>query len=76
VLPDASTGKGPDSLVGKQSRCKEGMARVFALHVGRWLRRLWIAVQRSQGSVSNQVIRKVSREKRASGLSPVKFLSW
>jgi hypothetical protein len=26
VLPDASTGQGPDTLAGKLSRCKEGMA--------------------------------------------------
>ena len=26
VLPDASTGKGPDTLATKLSRCKEGMA--------------------------------------------------
>jgi len=67
---------GPGTLAGKQSRCKEGMARVFALHVGSWLSRLWIAVQISQGSVSNQVIRKVSREQCAPGQSPVTFLSW
>jgi hypothetical protein len=31
VLPDASTGQGPVSLAAKWSRCKEGMARVFAV---------------------------------------------
>jgi hypothetical protein len=31
VLPDASTGQSPDTLAEKQSRCKEGMARVFAV---------------------------------------------
>jgi len=31
VLPDASTGQGPDTLARKLSRCKEGMARVFAV---------------------------------------------
>ena len=40
VLPDASTGQSPGTLAKKLSRCKEGMARVFAvmvqsiLHVG------------------------------------------
>ena len=33
VLPDASTGHGPGTLARKLSRCKEGMARVFAVMV-------------------------------------------
>jgi hypothetical protein len=35
VLPDASTGQGPDTLAPPAggSRCKEGMARVFAVMV-------------------------------------------
>ena len=33
VLPDASAGQGPDTLARKLSRCKEGMARVFAVMV-------------------------------------------
>ena len=33
MLPDASTGQGPDTLAEKLSRCKEGMARVFAVMV-------------------------------------------
>ena len=33
VLPDASTGQGPGTLARKLSRCKEGMARVFAVMV-------------------------------------------
>jgi len=33
VLPDASTGQSPGTLARKLSRCKEGMARVFAVMV-------------------------------------------
>ena len=33
VLPDDSTGQGPSTLATKLSRCKEGMARVFAVMV-------------------------------------------
>jgi hypothetical protein len=33
VLPDDSTGQGPGTLAAKLSRCKEGMARVFAVQV-------------------------------------------
>jgi hypothetical protein len=33
VLPDDSTGQGPGTLARKLSRCKEGMARVFAVMV-------------------------------------------
>ena len=33
VLPDTSTGQGPGTLATKLSRCKEGMARVFAVMV-------------------------------------------
>ena len=45
VLPDASTGQGPGSLAGKLSRCKEGMARVFAVRVLSWLSIKSVAVQ-------------------------------
>ena len=31
MLPDGSTGHCPDTLAMKLSRCKEGMARVFAV---------------------------------------------
>jgi hypothetical protein len=30
VLPDVATGQNPGTLAAKLSRCKEGMARVFA----------------------------------------------
>jgi len=33
VLPDDSTGQRPCTLATKLSRCKEGMARVFAVRV-------------------------------------------
>ena len=33
VLPDESAGQGPGTLARKLSRCKEGMARVFAVMV-------------------------------------------
>jgi len=33
VLPDAASGHDPDTLATKLSRCKEGMARVFAVRV-------------------------------------------
>jgi len=45
VLPDASTGQGPGTLAAKLSRCKEGMARVFAVQVQILLRSGAIAVQ-------------------------------
>ena len=45
VLPDASTGQGPGTLATKLSRCKEGMARVFAVMVQILLRAGAIAVQ-------------------------------
>jgi len=32
-LPDTASGQGPGTLAGKISRCKEGMARVFAIMV-------------------------------------------
>jgi hypothetical protein len=64
VLPDASTGKGPDSLAEKQSRCQEGMARVFAIILRGKLSWLWIAVQISQGSVVIRLYGKC-QEKRA-----------
>jgi hypothetical protein len=33
VLPDAASGQGPGTLAANLSRCKEGMARVFAVMV-------------------------------------------
>jgi hypothetical protein len=45
MLPDASTGYSPDTLATKLSRCKEGMARVFAVMVQILLRAGTIAVQ-------------------------------
>ena len=33
MLPDVGTGQGPGTLARKLSRCKEGMARVFAVRV-------------------------------------------
>jgi len=45
VLPDASTGHDPDTLARKLSRCKEGMARVFAVMVQVLLRAGAIAVR-------------------------------
>jgi len=45
VLPDAASGQGPGTLAGKLSRCKEGMARVFAVTVQILLRTGAIAVQ-------------------------------
>ena len=44
VLPDASTGQSPGSLARKLSRCKEGMARVFAVRVLSWLSITSVAV--------------------------------
>ena len=37
MLPDESTGLSPGSLARKLSRCKEGMARVFAVKVQRFI---------------------------------------
>jgi hypothetical protein len=45
VLPDASTGQSPGTLARKLSRCKEGMARVFAVMVQILLGTGAIAVQ-------------------------------
>ncbi len=45
MLPDASTGQNPGTLAGKLSRCKEGMARVYAVMVQILLRAGAIAVQ-------------------------------
>ena len=44
-LPDDSTGQSPGSLAEKLSRCKEGMARVFAVQVQILLSAGAIAVQ-------------------------------
>ena len=45
VLPDVSTEQGPGSLAGKLSRCKEGMACVFAVRVRGWFNITSVAVQ-------------------------------
>jgi hypothetical protein len=45
VLPDDSTGQSPGTLAGKLSRCKEGMARVFAVMVQILLNITRVAVQ-------------------------------
>jgi hypothetical protein len=45
VLPDANTGQGPDTLARRLSRCKEGMARVFAIMVQILLSITRVAVQ-------------------------------
>ena len=45
VLPDDSTGQGPGTLARKLSRCKEGMARVFAVRVQILLSITRVAVQ-------------------------------
>jgi hypothetical protein len=45
VLPDAGTGQSPGTLADKLSRCKEGMARVFAVMVQILLSAGAIAVQ-------------------------------
>jgi hypothetical protein len=45
VLPDVSTEQGPGTLAGKLSRCKEGMARVFAVWVQILLSITRVAVQ-------------------------------
>jgi hypothetical protein len=45
LLPDDSTGQGPGTLAAKLSRCKEGMARVFAVQVQILLSAGAVAVQ-------------------------------
>jgi hypothetical protein len=45
VLPDEASGQSPDSLARKLSRCKEGMARVFAVMVQILLSITRVAVQ-------------------------------
>jgi hypothetical protein len=45
VLPDAASGQGPCTLARKLSRCKEGMARVFAVQVQILLSITCVAVQ-------------------------------
>ena len=45
MLPDESTGLSPGTLGRELSRCKEGMARVFAVMVQILLRAGAIAVQ-------------------------------
>jgi len=45
VLPDTASGQGPGTLARKLSRCKEGMARVFAVMVQILLGAVAVAVQ-------------------------------
>jgi hypothetical protein len=45
VLPDEASGQGPGTLARKLSRCKEGMARVFAVMVQILLSITRVAVQ-------------------------------
>ncbi len=45
VLPDAASGQSPGTLARKLSRCKEGMARVFAVMVQILLSITRVAVQ-------------------------------
>jgi hypothetical protein len=45
VLPDDNTGQSPGTLARKLSRCKEGMACVFAVRVRSWLNITRVAVQ-------------------------------
>jgi hypothetical protein len=45
VLPEASTGQSPGTLAEKLSRCKEGMARVFAIQVQKFVGITSVAVQ-------------------------------
>jgi len=45
VLPDEASGQGPGTLAEKLSRCKEGMARVFAVRVQVLLSIMRVAVQ-------------------------------
>jgi hypothetical protein len=45
VLPDASTGQSPGTLGRKLSRCKEGIARVFAVKAQILLSITSVAVQ-------------------------------
>ena len=45
VLPDATSGQSPGTLARKLSRCKEGMARIFAVMAQILLRSGAIAVQ-------------------------------
>ncbi len=45
VLPDVGTGQSPGTLASWLSRCKEGMARVFAVRVQSRLSITSVAVQ-------------------------------
>ena len=45
MLPDEASGQGPGTLAANLSRCKEGMARVFAVMLQILLRTGAIAVQ-------------------------------
>jgi hypothetical protein len=55
VLSDDSTGQGPGTLARNLSRCKEGMARVFAVMAGIILRTGTFSVQsRFGGGISHR----------------------
>jgi len=55
VLPDVASGQGPGTLASKLSRCKEGMARVFAVMVQFLLRAGALCPpKRSEGGVAVQ----------------------
>ena len=49
VLPDDSTGQSPGTLASKLSRCKEGMAHVFAIRVQSFMAFTSFSVQSCQG---------------------------
>jgi len=51
VLPDASTGLNPGTLAKKLSRCKEGMACVFAVKVQSFVGYTSVAVQTFKATV-------------------------
>ena len=62
MLPDASTGQGPGTLAEKLSRCKEGMARVFAVQVQILLSITSVAVQGLLRAGSKSMYTKFYRE--------------
>jgi len=45
VLHDEASGQDPGTLAAKLSRCKEGMAHVFAVQVQIWFNITRVAVQ-------------------------------
>ena len=58
VLTDAASGQGPGALAIKLSRCKEGMARVFAVQVQSLLHTGAVAVQ---GQLSGRKVVSVAK---------------